>query len=738
MESVRRRKRILGLFVFLFLLLSVGSSRAQIESHAPISQGPVTLNLRIGNGQSHFHRGELISVELTFSSTEYHSYTVPEDCLPYTHYTYNVPPEFVDRRIDIDAGMGMADDVGMGCHGAHWDMDLAVTPLVVSHILNERFRMDKPGKYQISVTSVRLGFPITSNSVDLEILPGDPKWEESELNRALAMLRSSVGSKEWETGCQVLRFLETEAAEMEMARHFADRPCRGYDFALISATHRSLVRAELEKGLAEPNSAITFSYLRTLAFVSLYDQHPEWYPDPNVPREGFADSWMRSKLWQLRNVVPSEEIRYARRLADALQAKSRAARALCVETLLDLGGRMFGFEVPEDLRLSAVQDVPNVLANLSEMDRGHVLSGQDWPDIKGPALLPALKQLVEGKNWLGPDGIALRRLYELAPDEARPIILGQLSQPVPQGGVATLSLLPDKELPEFDAAMLLRVQAEQGDGSLEYSAALLQRYASAAIADQVRPWFEERIGKMWCGAEANLVAYFLRIAPNEGAAMLRKAMLTDNPGCDLLPRLAPVRWSSEVQGAALAALDDSRPPVNEEALLVLQCYGLADSRESILRHFRQWHGAWVNRAQDVGNGAGGEQTRIETDYVNALGRAQAWLTTGTEWQLLRDLCVTNYCRQWTLQSMSNVGTAPTSVMFGFRDPSFSGLTEEFTLGSCPANSMDRLKEKMAQYPKGTIFQLDARDKQPHQVKRIYDQLAPWVSSHGYKLQLYRD
>jgi hypothetical protein len=740
MGLVRRRRRWFShaAACLLLVLLRAPASKAQI-SGAPVTPGRVTLTLRLGDGQAQFHRGEVIPVELTFGSHENRSYSVPEDCMPHGYYIYKVPPQFVDRRIEIDAGMGMAEDVGAGCHGAHWDMDLGATPLEVFQLLNERFRMDQPGKYQIAVTSGRLGFPITSNWVDLEILPDDPKWDEAELNRAIAMLGSTVGSKEWETGCQVIRFLGTEAAELEMARHFASRSCRNYDFALINTTHRSLVRAELEKELADPNSVITFTYLRTLAILSLYDQHPDWYPDANVSSEGAADPWERSKLWWQRTAAPAEEIRYARQLAAVLPVKSRQARALCAETLLDLGRQMYGFDVPEDLRLSVVRDVPSILVDLPDMERGHELAGQDWEQIKGPAMVPILKDLVEDKHWLGPYSLALRRLYELAPDEARPVFLSEMSLAYPQGDLATLSLLPDKELPQLDGAMLQRVQALYGDGYLEYSAGLLQRYASPAIADQLRPWFEERLGKMWCGAEANLIAYFLRVSPTEGATMLRKAMLTDKAGCDLLRRLALVRMSPEVGDAALAALNDARPEINEEALQVLQCYGSATSKEPLFDHFRQWHASWVNRAQELESSGWTGQARVETAYVNALGVARAWLATETERQALIDLCVTSNCRQNAMRTVRAAATPGQTVMFGFRESTRPEFSEEFSLGSpCSGTDLEGLENKMAQYAKGTVFQMDARDKQSYQVKRVYDQLEPWTSSHGYKLHVYRE
>ncbi len=114
--------------------------------------------------------------------------------------------------------------------------------------------MDTPGKYQISVVSTRLGFAITSNPVSLEILPSDLAWEEAELKRANSLIgfAQGVGSPRGAEGCRILRFLETEASEVEMARHEVGPSRCNLDGPLVNVDHRKPVLVELEKGLADP------------------------------------------------------------------------------------------------------------------------------------------------------------------------------------------------------------------------------------------------------------------------------------------------------------------------------------------------------------------------------------------------------------------------------------------------------------------------------------------------------
>ena len=189
------------------ILVSI-SARAQIENYVPVVPGPLKLELRFADGRTQFHMGEVIRVELAFTSPEHRSYSAGEDCTPRQTYEFHDQPQnFTYRTTEIDAALMMHFG---NCHGFHQEVDPGTTPFVVNLVLNNWFRMDTAGKYKISVTTARLGFAITSDTVDLEILPNDPAWEDSELQRGLAMVDAprASGSASWEQGCLILRYLE--------------------------------------------------------------------------------------------------------------------------------------------------------------------------------------------------------------------------------------------------------------------------------------------------------------------------------------------------------------------------------------------------------------------------------------------------------------------------------------------------------------------------------------------------
>jgi hypothetical protein len=727
--------------VLLAVTLCGAPAWAQVQSMLPVTPGPVNLELRFGSGKTQFHLGEVIPVELKFSSSEHRKYSVGEDCSPRQSYQFHAPSQFRDRAGEMEAAQMM--DFG-NCHGFTSEIDLAAEPFVVKKVLNEWFRIDTPGKYRVSATSTRLGFPIDSELAELEILPSDPAWEQSELQRANSLIAHSDGG-EREEGCRVLRYLGTQAAEVEMARQEGEPSRCNFDLALINAVNRRVVIAELEKRLAEPDLAVAWNFLRVLSFLWFYQEHPELYPGSKTASGPFqpADPW----LW--RQGLFDAEVRSAKTLSNSLALKTPEARSVSIGTLLTFSESIAASSVPAGLFAQVEQEVPTAFAKLPDRSRGYALQ-HEWDALKLPGMLPVLQTAVEQAGWFGPSGIAIRRLFDLSPGAGRTAILALLKLPgtdprfLSLGKYAdrdriieSLGILPDREIPELDNALLAHLQASPDDSALEISAGMVRRYSTAAIAGSLQTWFSGRIGKMPCGAEANLLDYFLRNRPEQGAAMLRAAMQADDSSCQVLHHLAGVRYSPEVEREALAALDDTRTAVVQEALQVLQHDGSPATRKPLLEHFAKWHAAWVGHESELDAPSGQDQVKVERAYETALGAAQSWVTTKPDWQVLTDYCVTSVCKGLT-QTMGIIESSPRSYpTILIWKPGGDDLNEYYSFGEGdPQNSMERLRIKMMEFQKGTQFKLETRIPEGESVQRVYMELKPWAAQHGFGLELY--
>ncbi len=212
-----------------------------------------------------------------------------------------------------------------------------------------------------------------------------------------------------------------------------------------------------------------------------------------------------SVLWTQSIAISAEEIRYARLLAASLGSKTAFDRTTSLETLIYMGRGLSGTDVPQDIIDSVLKQMPAAFSRLSEYARDYVVL-DEWGRYKGPVMVSVLDNAINGERWLGTNGIALRRLYKLSPDLGRRAILNLLKTPTSLQFVAsfgfgldrqelieTLGLLPEKEIPSQDTVGFECWQLSKNDVALELSAGLLQRYASPAVADRLRPWFDERV-----------------------------------------------------------------------------------------------------------------------------------------------------------------------------------------------------------------------------------------------------
>jgi hypothetical protein len=741
MQHSPRFGRLLSRLLFVSWVLSPIAAGQAKQDDPSASTASLSLELRFG-GRTQFHVGEIIPVQLVFRNSDHKKYSIPYDCFSRQTYQYHVEPKlFQDRAGELDAALEID---GLACNGGAFEIDPGEKPFTVEQILNSRFRMDTPGKYRISVASTRLGPSVTSNTVELELAPVDPDWQKSELDRALALIRLRT-EKGLVEGCRSLRYLGTDAAAVTIAKGYAElAPCASFanlDAAVISAPNRMAVLEELHSGLEAPDREISTGYLRTIAIVSLYHEHPDWYPQKQPTTESeeaklLASPTQSSGLWREHGALPNREIFFAKELAAALPNKAADARAKSLETLLYLGRTLGYIEIPTEILSAAQGEMAADFRSLPPGDQNYVLRHL-WPEIKGRSMIPVLKDVVESgfvpaSNW--PQSVALRRLYELSPEEARPYILRELRSEYPHIDIAVLGLLPEKELPELDQLSLSRVEKSQDNGDRVVATAFVQRYASAAIEKDLRPFAAENIGKMECESEANLLSYFLRVAPTDGNNMLQAAMHAQGRlGCrdTLLRRLATIRMSPEVEQAAIVALSDSDSSVALEALNVLSEYGSAGCKAAILRAFGEWHQQWEGRAKDLDRPAN-RSWKIDVDYFRAVAFAQAWLSTKQDFEALRDLCLTQSCNETANSAL--IELSQKFVMIAVIQPVGDEITERFM----PGGTMERLEQKMAEYPRGTLFQIDARFKEYNAVQRFFNELRPWMSDHGYLLHIYSD
>ncbi|HEV3216373.1 MAG TPA: hypothetical protein VGZ27_11660 [Vicinamibacterales bacterium] len=479
---------------------------------AGIAQGPQTANalsltLRTAGDRREFRPGETIPIELEFNSPVPGRFFVRSSTYDYsgrlTIDEYRIEPNdlVTDPMLDYFAA-------SRGFVGGGASTNLPIDkPVIVRLALNEWFRFERPGTYTVSLRSSRVTdgdprgpgrpavVPVESNTISFAVLPPDPQWEASEVRLASQILSSRAWDPFRRDGCRILRFLATDAAVDEMIKRYDDGQW-GCEFdhmiGMFAAADRARTVRQMEAGLRTNRPPVSENYLETLAILSVYLQHPEFAPAQTRVAKG--------------NEPRSGELSRHEDLIQAAQAKYAA-----IVTAAD--------PAPTFLELSP--------------ERQLRLLRDEWPRVNTPTMTTVLRQLEEGtsSSWPSIADVALRRLYEVAPEQARPIILGDIQSPPQDATLATLGLLPERELPWLDEVLLSNVQSAGVDGADSIHSELLQRYASAQIAQRLLVYVDSRIGRMACRQQAALLAYFLRTDESRGQTLLDRALTSRSTGC---------------------------------------------------------------------------------------------------------------------------------------------------------------------------------------------------------------
>jgi hypothetical protein len=722
----------------LLLIDAFSLSGPPPQQRAPSAALPVSLTLSIGGGQTRFHTGEIIPIELAFTSQIPNRFVLDSGTYDrsgrLTIDEFHVEP--IDRVSDplLDYFASAGGFIGGGIRGMPV---LGERPEIVKLDLNEWFRFDKPGTFRVSVHSHRVrddaavgsgrhdALVVESNVVAFEIVPGDADWSAATVASALRMLDSSDAGADLRKACRMLRFLASDAAVDEMIARFDDgRGCEWeYMAGLFSAPHRDHVVQAMEAALARRDQPVSSRFLRTLAVLAIYLAHPEYRSPQTAVTKGQLPG--PGELALVPDVIQEEIVKYQAIARASLPDKSGPARAL---TLAD------EFEAQRDSADELRHQLTLVFLNLPAPRQRRLLE-YSWSRLRSPEILPALRTLVAKGPAVGePFGeVALLRLYQLAPDEGRAVMLSEIAAPARGATLRTLGRLPDRELPSLDDRLASNVLSDDGDLSIR--AELLQRYASAAVAPRVLAAVQDRLEGLACQPKAALLAYFLRVDPGQGALLLNEALAARQmTGCYqfVLLDVAKLRASPELESTAIAHLTDSDVGVVGNAIETLGRYGSPAAEAPLRAAFERWHAAWVGRADEVrprltGGRSQAAQSMVENHFLQSLALARGWVADKENVETLEELCLTDSCRDNAKGIIAQIGDGYISVVARSSEEA-DGLIAQYLIDSLP-----EFEQKLAQYSRGTRFRLKVSAPTPEIEASIRERIARPARARGIQI-----
>jgi len=269
-----------------------------------------TLKLALGDGQSVYHEGEIVPLEITFTNsgkTDFYATDWLDYCLN---------PEGQDPIPDYHESGLWADYGALSSSFSDYNI-----PHVVNEELNE-WKSLLPGKYSLRVVS-RL-IPAVSNEVSFQVVPATPEWQARQLADALALLHADQEEMPEFEGVRarhaikILRYLGSEASTRDLAQRFwshsqkqsftfgTSRPPQTYPISLTFAMHesaeeywdfkagligspsRALAIKALSAAVGDPHHPATLPMVETLALLEIQSnpKYPRFLPyDSNHPAE---------------------------------------------------------------------------------------------------------------------------------------------------------------------------------------------------------------------------------------------------------------------------------------------------------------------------------------------------------------------------------------------------------------------------------------------------------------------
>ena len=274
-----------------------------------------TAKLTLKGGKSVYHEGEIIPLQLVFTTrlVQYRPKTGPN----LRHFSFCLTPAGRDPLQD-DEESGLWGSAGGSLPPDPYDaFDPGVT-YVEDMVLNES-KSVPPGNY-----TVRIGI---SNEVKFQVVPATPEWQAKQLARALAVLDADHTKdtpsdiERSKQAVRVLRFLGSEASTRELARRFwfydrkrQDHPIsaeypinpffygyeRNQDYwdikaGLLASPYRAVAIEELTAAIRDHQHPATRAMVETLALLEIQSKPeylrfiPSWRDDQVEPQPPTPD-----------------------------------------------------------------------------------------------------------------------------------------------------------------------------------------------------------------------------------------------------------------------------------------------------------------------------------------------------------------------------------------------------------------------------------------------------------------
>jgi hypothetical protein len=707
----------------LFAIPCEAAAPDPCSASSSVSDAQFTLALQ--SDHAVFQQGEIIPLSLAFTSAAKGRYSADDRNYDRSGRLnierYCLEPSVPDP---LQSYFSVGAFMGGGLGSTH---SLDATPFTAQADLNE-YLSPAPGHYRLYAISYRVWRPpdpheetpygrvseiVRSNTIEFEVKSPSPQWQHEQLQAALAILSSTPNPKPGlsnsddpvRKAARRLRFLNSRESTEQLARLFSgraqDQPY-AWEFALglFGSPFRQVAIDSLRQQIAVPDHAITGDFLQTLVHLQI-TADPAWDTPESFSSDHPPDDKTINAYWESRRAHEEELTRAeVQDVLAALPHKVGSARALTALGLLNSGAGGLAPPMAGELRQSLIAS----WKDLPSGTRDQLIQYQ-WPLVAGPEMLPVLQEMVAQSPPSGRTmgamtrDAALKHIFELDPTVARPLILRDLQNRNAEPSLDLLRLLtPEEVAPALQPAIQHIAKGEARD--LDFK--LIDRYADTGSLGQLQAAFEPNLGKWACAPQSAMLRYFLRVAPEYGAAQVAASLQArKDTHCysQLLQDLGDQLPHAE--RSAIEALDDPDPEVVQDAVIALGRWGTSAAEPALWTRLERFHQEWAAREDELRSSPDyrtprARATALEQALVIALANGSGWLCPPEKLSRLNQLALTAQSRE-AIKMNLEMWKQPIHI-----NPQWSSDQDTtFVLFTSSTLTEDQLRDKLAQFPRGT-------------------------------------
>ena len=534
------------------------------------------------------------------------------------------------------------------------------SPRRLEIVLNDSLRFDNPGRYTVSVKTRRVSrrstdvrqpsepLTLSTNVISFEIQSMSEADETKEVKRLSDLLDATRNSRDVEIARR-LSYLTGDSSAREKVRRFLDPEQQsGNNSAqlyqgLFIARNRGLVLKLIESAMREPATPVTSQMLWAAIRLRMLISYGI-SPKPAGPSALILQTEENPRHREISEAYLTE-------LAAGLGKRTGTSQTGTALTL-------FMVTPPGSLVESAgLGEVRRILVQhfdtLHPYSQEWLLSAQ-WERMRDVSLVPSLKKMLAPTSTASKNlhDSALKRLLEMAPDEARSYVVAEILDPASLVDPQILGALKEESLPEVDASLLeqIRKLAQSTDGLgqafLRSKTAVLVRFATDNIYGELMQLYQQT-GNLPRDGRAALLAYFAKHNDREAGPLIEQAVAELKPGeyPQILSDMTALYYSESMSVLLKKIMQTDDPPLASHAAYLIGKHGSAGDEKLLEARLNRWQEQWRDRILEAD---AQQQGQIERELIYALIHGKSWKLTPERVRELQTSCATQLCKQSNL------------------------------------------------------------------------------------------